>query len=441
MNEKIAHTADRLYRRTVNAWCMYDWANSAFATTIMAAVLPTFYSSVAGANLGGNRATVYWGYTVSIAMAIIAVSAPILGAIADYSGTKKRFLGGFASLGILATALLYLVRTGDWLLASVLYIVGNIGFAGADIFYNSLLPHVARRGDIDQVSTKGYALGYLGGGLLLALNLAWIMFPRVFFLPNAEAASRVSFVSVAVWWAIFSIPLFRRVPEPPAMPTARQPVNPVVGGIRQLAQTFRHIRQYRELWKFLIAFWLYNDGIGTIIKMATIYGSEIGIRQTDLIAALLITQFVGIPFSLAFGRLAKWLGAKRSILLALATYTLISILGYFMSVAWHFYALAIMVGFVQGGSQALSRSLFGSMIPKAKTAEFFGFYDVSGKFAGIVGPFVFALVGQLAGSSRLSIVSLVFFFVAGGLLLTRVDEKEGARMAEGVVPRPLGSAA
>jgi len=432
MKDKIRDTKEKLHRQIVNSWCMYDWANSAFATTIMAAVLPPFYNTVAGANLGGNRATVYWGYTSSIAMLIIAVAAPILGAIADYSGTKKRFLGIFVSLGILATAFLYAVSTGDWLMASVLYIIGNVGFAGADVFYNSLLPHVARPDEIDQVSTKGYALGYLGGGLLLALNLAWIMFPETFGLPNAEIATRLTFVSVAVWWTIFSIPLFRRVPEPPKIAVEGPRINPVTGGLRQLGQTFREISRYREVLKFLVAFWLYNDGIGTIIKMATIYGSEIGIGQTDLIGALLLTQFIGIPCSLAFGKLAKRLGAKSSILLALGVYTLISILGYFMASAWHFYVLAVMVGLVQGGSQALSRSLFGTIIPKTKTAEFFGFYNISSKFAGIVGPFVFAVVGQLTGSSRLSIISLVFFFVAGGLMLTRVDEKGAQRVARSV---------
>ena len=420
---------DKTHKKIINAWCMYDWANSAFATTIMAAVLPTFYQAVAGANLEGNLATVYWGYTTSIALLLTAILAPMLGAIADYSGTKKRFLAGFATLGIIFTSLLVLIRTGDWLLASVLFAVANVGFAAANIFYDALLPHVAHPDEIDQVSTKGYALGYLGGGVLLALNLAWILSPSTFFLPDTETASRLAFLSVGIWWALFSIPIFRHVPEPPRMAEARSEVNPILGGFRRLGQTFRDIRRYGELIKFLVAFWLYNDGIGTIIKMATIYGAEIGIGQSDLIGALLMTQFVGIPFSFLFGRLAKRLGAKPSIYLALAVYTGISIWGYFMAHAWEFWALAFLVGLVQGGSQALSRSLFGSMVPKGKTAEFFGFFSVTSKFAGIAGPFVFALVGQLTGSSRLSIVSLVFFFIVGGLLLTRVNEEEGIRVA------------
>ncbi|HEY68764.1 MAG: MFS transporter [Chloroflexi bacterium] len=432
MAEKLKH----MHRKIVNAWCMYDWANSAFATTIMAAVLPTFYSAVAGATLAPDPekaavlASAYWGYTNTIAMLLVALAAPILGAIADHSGARKRFLGGFAGLGILFTALMVLVGTGDWLMASAFYILGRIGFAGANIFYDALLPHIAHPDEIDQVSTKGYALGYLGGGLLLVINLAWIMKPEWFGLPNAELASRLSFFSVAIWWAVFSIPLFRRVPEPPSVQERGESANPVKAGFQRLRRTFHEIRRYRELFKFLIAFWLYNDGIGTIITMAVIFGKEIGIGTTDLIGAILAVQFIGIPFSFAFGWLARRLGAKRSIMLALGVYTIIAIGGYFMQSGLHFWILAFLVATVQGGSQALSRSLFGRMAPRAKTAEFFGFYDVSSKFAGIVGPALFGVVGQLAGSSRLSIISLIIFFIVGGGLLLWVNEREGIRVAE-----------
>lgn len=420
---------DKAYKRIINAWCMYDWANSAFATTIMAAVLPTFYGAVAGADLPGNMATVYWGYTSSIALLIAAVLAPTLGAVADYLGAKKRFLAIFALFGIFFTSLLVLVSRGDWLLASILYILGEVGFSGSIVFYDSLLPHIAKPEDIDYVSSKGYAMGYLGGGILLAINIAMILFWKQLGLPSQEMASRLSFLSVGIWWAVFSIPVLRTVPEPPVAPRVGPRINPLRAAFQRLGTTFRDIRRYRELTKFIVAFWLYNDGIGTIIKMATIYGTEIGIGQTDLIGALLLTQFVGIPFSLLFGKLPKRIGTKPSIYLALAVYTLISIAGYFMTKAWHFWVLAGMVGLVQGGSQALSRSLFGVMVPKAKTAEFYGFYDVSSKFAGIIGPAVFALVGQLTGTSRLSIISLVIFFVLGGLILTTVNEKEGIRVA------------
>ncbi|MFC1975101.1 MFS transporter [Chloroflexota bacterium] len=419
----VSEQAEKAYRKVVNSWAMYDWANSAFVTTIMAAVLPVYYNNVAGETLPGNTATAYWGYTTSIALFIMALLAPILGAIADFSGVKKRLLVAFAAIGVLFSALLYFVTTGDWLMASLFFIVGNIAFAAADLFYNSLLPHVARSEDIDQVSTRGYAFGYLGGGLLLAINVVMIQ-----LMADKALAARLSFVSVSIWWAVFTIPLIRNVKEPPAS-GSEEHINLVVAGFQRLSRTFREIRHYRQLFLFLIAFWIYNDGIGTIIKMAAIYGAEIGIDDTALIGALLMTQFVGIPFAFGFGWLAKRLGAKRSIYLGLAVYTLISIGGYFLATAWHFWVLAFFVGTVQGGSQALSRSLFGAMSPRAKTAEFFGFYGMSSKFAGIVGPLLFAAIGQMTGSSRLSIVALVIFFIVGGFLLSRVDEKEGIRVA------------
>ncbi len=416
---------ERAYRRVINAWSMYDWANSGFATTILAAVLPVYYSQVAGANLPGNLATVYWGYTAAAALLVAALLAPVLGAIADFSGAKKRFLLLFTALGILFTAALYFVKTGDWLLASLIFIVSHIGFSGADNFYNSLLPHVARPEDMDRVSARGYALGYLGGGLLLGINVAMIQ-----WMADGGLAARLSFVSVAIWWAIFTLPLIRHVPEPPPVGSHQQPISPFTAGFRRLGDTFHELRRYRQLLFFLIAFWIYNDGIGTIIKLAAIYGAEIGIAESHLIGALLVTQFVGIPFALAFGWLAGHLGAKRSLYLGLAVYTLISVAGYFVTTALHFWILALLVGTVQGGTQALSRSLFGIMTPRAKAAEFFGFYGMSSKFAGIVGPLIFALVGQLTGSSRLSIISLVIFFITGGLLLRLVDEREGTRLAQ-----------
>lgn len=404
---------------------MYDWANSAFATTVMAAVLPVYYSQVAGVDLPGNTATVYWGYTTAGALLITALLAPIMGAIADYSGTKKKLLMTFAALGIFATALLYFVTTGDWLMASLFFILGNIGFATSEVFYNSLLPHIASPEKMDQVSTKGYALGYLGGGILLGINVLMIE-----LMSDKILATRLSFVTVSIWWAIFTIPILRNVREPKVKENIGPHINPLAGGFKRVATTFKELRSYRELFLFLVAFWIYNDGIGTIIRMATIYGAEIGIDQTALIGALLMTQFVGIPFSFAFGRLAKYIGTKNSILLGLFVYTMISIGGYFMETALHFWILAFLVGTVQGGTQALSRSLFGSMLPKSKTGEFYGFYGMSSKFAGIIGPLVFAIVSQIAGSSRLSILSLIVFFILGGFLLSRVDEKKGIENAQ-----------
>ena len=417
--------SEKAYRKVINSWAMYDWANSAYVTTIIAALLPVYYSQVAGSTLEGNLATVYWGYTSTIALLITAILAPILGAIADYTGTKKKFLSVFVAIGVFFTALLYFVRTGDWLLASLLFIASNMGFAGGDMFYNSLLPHVAKPEDIDQVSTRGYAFGYLGGGLLLAINIAMIQ-----LMTDKELAARLSFASVAIWWAVFTLPLLHNVKEPPTRQSTQAHINPISAGFKQLRQTFGEMRHYRQLFLFLMAFWIYNDGIGTIIKMATIYGAEVGLEQTTLIGALLMTQFVGIPFAFAFGWLAGRLGTKRSIYLGLGVYTLIAIGGYFLATALHFWLLALMVGTVQGGTQGLSRSLFGAMSPKAKSAEFFGFYGMSSRFAGIVGPLLFAVIGQITGSSRLSIVAIVIFFIGGALLLSRVDEAEGIRIAQ-----------
>lgn len=416
-------------RKIIISWCLYDWANSAFATTIMAAVLPVFYSSVAGANLSKTTASSYWGYTNTIAMLLVAFSAPLLGAMADHGGIKKKFLAAFALLGIVATACLFFVEKGEWLLASFLYILGMLGFSGGNNFYDSLLPHVAKEEEMDRISSLGYALGYLGGGLLLAFNLLMIMKPAFFGIADAEWAARYSFISVGIWWGLFSIPLMKNVPEPPVVSIPGESSQIFKAGLQRLSSTFHNLRKYKEAFKFLVAFWLYNDGIGTIISMAVIFGAEINIPQEHLIGAILAVQFVGIPFSILFGYLAKLIGTKRAIFLGLGVYTIISIGGYFIQTALHFWILAIMVGFVQGGTQALSRSLFGAMIPKSRSAEFFSFYDVSSKFAGIIGPFVFGLVGQLTGSSRLSVVALVIFFIGGGLILATVNEKEGKKSA------------
>jgi len=417
-------------KKAIWGWTMYDWADSAFATTIMAAVLPIFYTDVAGKNLSSTTATAYWGYTSSIAMLIIAVLAPVLGAISDYSRSKKKFLRFFVFMGSIATGLLFFTGTGDYLLVSFLYILGMIGFSGGNVFYDAFLPEIVPLEKMDEVSTRGYAFGYIGGGLLLLLNLAMIQMPQLFHLSNSLIATQLSFLSVGIWWNVFSIPLFRFVHEEQVhySPNSKKSSFLRIGLIR-VGQTFKEIKHYKELLKFLVAFWLYNDGISTIIKMATIYGREIGIGTTDLIAALLITQFVGIPFSLLFGKLANKIGSKKALYLSLWIYVIIVVIGYFMQNAVHFYMLATAVGFVQGGSQAISRSVFGSMVPTKRTAEFFGFYGISSKFSAILGPFVFGLVGQLTGSSRYGIVSLVLFFVIGIWILSKVDIQKGQQEA------------
>jgi MFS transporter, UMF1 family len=640
-----------VYRRRIFAWTMYDWANSAFATTILAAVLPIYYSQVAGATLPSSAmATAYWGAGLSLSLLVAAVLAPILGTISDISRSKKRFLGLFVTIGVIGTGLLVLVQTGDWLMASLLFIVAKIGFNAANVFYDALLPHVARPEDRDRVSTRGYAMGYLGGGILLAINVVMIQ-----LLPGTWGP-RLSFVSVAVWWAAFSLPIFRWVPEPPTETAALGAKESVVAAsFQRLRATFGEIRRYRELFKFLLAFLVYNDGIGTIIGVAAIYGAELGFGAVELVLALLLVQFVGIPFSLIFGRLpdpaekrrafylafvlfnlialpatglaasrmlpptvsgapqpefagaagiagqgthtalspfltyrgawetlriagevigedtdlayiastapeaevtfpfegqrftltyatgpesgiwaveldgaplvdpdsggpaminayspaprydasvryeadepgahtlvlratgerdplsqgvaislvavevlpparqsslamilgmilalqavglllsyllrgvvrplADRLTTKSCVLLALVVYTVIAIWGFRLDSVAEFWFLAWMVAVVQGGSQALSRSLYASLSPAAKSGEFFGLFGVMEKFSAILGPIIFAAVAASSGSSRPAVLSVVAFFVVGGYLLARVDVPEGRRRA------------
>ena len=659
---------DANYKRRINAWAMYDWANSAFATTIIASLLPVYYSTVAGSALPSEAtATAYWSLTISFSLFVLAILSPILGTISDVMRSKKRFLAVCIGGGVIGTGLLVFVSTGDWLLASLFFILGRIGFGGSIIFYDALLPHVAREEDRDWVSTRGYALGYLGGGLLLAINVA--MF---FFIPDSlfeNAGIRLSFLSVAVWWLLFSLPILRQVPEPPSVTAVLQRGETVLGvSIRRLRDTFRNIQRYRELFKYLVAFLIYNDAIGTIIAVAAIYGAELGFGLTELVLAILLVQFAGIPFSIIFGRLpahndsrapfylafilinaialpilgialvnslpasvtgaapapylaqgehvgegtyaaagdafeatgdwqdqlvpgeeligddllgglaalltgipadlhyltssdaaatqsfafvgrqllltyrlapdggligfrlngetlagdsegaplaidtysdalrygetetidlgaagahlleivnlsdsptargnaiaisqievlpasresslptimliivafevlalviawllrsrfvnlSNWLDTRRSILLSLFVYCIVACWGYILNATLEFWMLALMVAMVQGGSQALSRSLYASLCPTAKSGEFFGFYSIMEKFASIIGPLIFAFAGIVLGSSRPAILSLILLFVLGGYLLSRVDIAEGQRAA------------
>ncbi|MCY4021478.1 MAG: MFS transporter [Chloroflexi bacterium] len=667
---------DSVYRRRINAWAMYDWANSAFATTILASLLPIYYSTVAGANLPSEAtATAYWSLTISLSLFIVAILSPILGTVSDVMRSKKRFLALFIGAGVVGTGLLIFVGTGDWLLASLFFVLGRIGFGGSLVFYDALLPHVARPGDRDWVSTRGYALGYMGGGILLAINVA--MF---WFIPDSlfeNAGVRLSFLSVAIWWALFSLPILRQVPEPPSVTVSLRRGQTVIGvSLRRLRDTFRNITRYRELFKYLVAFLIYNDAIGTIIAIAAIYGAELGFGLIELVLAILLVQFAGIPFSIIFGRLpahndrrapfylafilinaialpllglaltralpvdvagappapyladgdyvgegaylvgqapfassgnwsaltvsgddligdglagslttllagrpedlnyqitdeenasqtfafkgraieleyrsapdggvigfrldgevltgaevdedgntvlapitvdtsndtlrygesftleldepglhsltialvtdqsasgaaktialgtvevlpaarvsslptiigiiaafeliallvawlirsrfvalSDWLDTRRSILLSLLVYSIIAAWGFFLNATLEFWMLALMVAMVQGGSQALSRSLYASLCPKAKSGEFFGFYSIMEKFASIIGPLLFAFAALVLGSSRPAILSLILLFILGGYLLSRVDVEAGQRVA------------
>ena len=419
-----------LHRPELRAWALYDVANSVFMTTVLM-IFPIYFADVASAGVPPAEATRRFSLATTFSMTIVAILSPFLGAAADYAGAKKKMLGAFLGLGVTTTAGLFWVYRGDWVLGCVLFILGNIGVTSSIVFYESLLPHIASQEEVDRVSTAGYAVGYIGGGLLMGLNLAWIQKPAWFGIPDAATATRLSFLSAAVWWLLFAIPLFRRVPEPPRVIEKDESpgANVVRVALVRLRETLGEIRGYRHTFLFLVAFFIYNDGIGTIIRMASIYGREIGISPGALITALLVTQFVGIPFAFAFGMLAGKIGAKRAIFLSLAVYLVIAILGYYMKTAAHFFMLAILVGTVQGGSQALSRSLFSTMIPRHKSSEFFAFFSVFEKFAGILGPFVFSAVIAAQGSSRGAILSIMAFFLVGGVLLFFVDVEQGQRVA------------
>lgn len=420
-----------LHRPELRAWASYDWALSGMQTVIQTAVFPVFFVSVAAAHYEGSAATQQLARANTIAMVIVALISPVLGAISDVGASKKRFLAVFTLLGALACMAMFRIQEGDAALASTLFIISLVGGSGCMVFYEGLLPHIATREEMDRVSTAAYGIGYLGGGLLVALNLLWIQRPEMFGFASTSAAARASFVSVGVWWLLFAIPIFRRVPEPPRrLESDETPAqNAVRVAFRRLRETISELRGYKHAFLMLVAFLIYNDGIQTIIKMATAYGKELGIEDSVLIAAVVLVQFIGVPFAFAFGRLAGRIGAKPAIFLGLSTYAVISVLGYFMQTPAHFMILAALVGMVQGGTQALSRSLFASMIPAHKSGEFFGFYSVFEKFAGVFGPLLFYLAIEATGSSRSAILSIIVFFIIGAVLLSRVDVKEGQRVA------------
>jgi UMF1 family MFS transporter len=420
-----------LGRPDLRAWAMYDWANSAFQTTIIAAVFPIYYQKVAAAGQPEALATSRFAWATTLAILIVAIIAPILGAIADYTAIKKKLLGVFLAIGAVATAAMFWIQEGDWLFALTLFVIGNVGVAASIVFYESLLPHLVGEGDLDRVSAAGYAVGYLGGGALLAVNLLMIQKPSLFGIPDAGVATRLSLASVAVWWVVFSIPLFQRVAEPRARiePDERRGGNAFLAGARRLGETFHELRRYRNAFVFLLAFLLYNDGIQTMIRMATIYGTGIGLPESAMITALLMTQFIGVPCAFAFGALAARIGAMRSVYLGLGVYVLITVLGYFMTSAVHFFALALLVGMVQGGTQALSRSLFASMVPRHRSSEFFAFFSVFERYAGVLGPAIFAFVIERSGSGRSAILAVALFFIIGAVILAFVNVDEGRRAA------------
>jgi UMF1 family MFS transporter len=418
-----------LDRPAVRGWLLYDWANSAMYVVIVTAIFPIFFSSVAAAELPKEEALYRFSLATTIGLAFIAVLAPILGAVADHSATKKRLLAGFMALGAAAVGAMALIHHGQWLFAAALFIVANIGVNGSFVFYDALLPHVAREGELDRVSSAGYALGYLGGGVALLLALLVIADPGRFGIADTYVAMRWSFLGVGLWWAGFSLPLFRWVPEPPAAGAAVPLRELPAATLRRLSGTMHHLRRYRQALLLLVAVAVYSDGIGTIIRMAALYGAELGLSEGTLIGTVLAIQFVGVPCAFLFGWLGSRIGTKRALLVGLTIYCGISVYGYFVRTAVQFVGLGMMVALVQGGTQALSRSLFASFVPASRSAEFFGFFSVFEKFAGVLGPALVVGVVGMTGSSRNAILGVVVFFVVGGALLLRVDVREGQAAA------------
>ena len=409
-----------LDRRRVLAWASYDWANSAYTTTVMAGLLPVFFADYWSTDSDVEGIDTYrLGVANSVAGLIIALTAPLLGAIADRGGVRKRLLATFAFLGVLMTSGLALAGRGEWELALTLYVLGTLGFSGANVFYDSLLGFVSPRHRLDVVSAIGFAAGYLGGGLLFAVNVAMVTRPEWFGLADATTAVRASFVTVAVWWGLFTLPLLRHVDEPGGEKTTMSVA--VRSGMRQLWKTLKDLRQHRAVVLFLVGYWLYIDGVDTIVRMAGNYGAQLGLPREDLITALLVTQFIGFPATIAYGFLGQRIGARRGIVVAIAVYAMVTVWGAYLDTVAEFYTLAVVIGLVQGGVQSLSRSLFQRIIPPDQAAQFFGFYNMLGKFAVVIGPLIMGVVARVAGE-RASILSLLPLFIIGGILVLRVPD-------------------
>jgi UMF1 family MFS transporter len=412
-------TSEASCTKQIYAWAFYDWANSAFATVIMAGFFPLFFRDYWSVGEQSQAITFHLGLANSVASLLIVVSAPVLGAIADRGNAHKRFLFIFASLGVGMTASMVWIAQGQWEFAVVIYVLATIGFMGGNIFYDALIVSVATRSRYDAVSALGFGLGYLGGGLLFSLCVLMSLYPDFFGFKQTTQAVRFSFLMVAIWWAIFSVPIFVTVKGPVLACRHREGV--VLGGLHQLRETFRHIRQLRMVGLFLLAYWLYIDGVDTIVRMAIDYGRALGFGREELIVALLITQFVGFPAAIIFGRLGRWLGTKAAIFIALGVYVIATIWGSMMAAPWEFYGLAVTIGLVQGGIQSLSRAYYARLIPVDKTAEFFGFYNMLGKFAAVLGPIMVGWVGILSGNPRIGILSILVLFILGGITLSCVD--------------------
>ena len=416
-------------RKQIISWSLYDWANSTFSTTVMAGFFPIFFQQYWSTAYDVTVSTWYLGLANSLASIAVASLAPFLGAIADKASVKKRLLIFFAFIGIISTGALSMVGQGYWKIAAVFYVVASVGFMSANIFYDSLLPSVASKQKRDFVSSLGYSLGYIGGGILFLVNVAMYLKPQFFGIADAPSAIKLSFLTVAVWWAIFTLPILIFVKE-------KAPANDIgiiksiSAGWIQLLSTLKRIRELKVVTTFLIAYWLYIDGVDTIIRMSVDYGTSLGFTTSTLITLLLMVQFIAFPATLIYNWFAKQIGIKQAILIAIGGYICIAVIGSLVSKEWHFYIIAILIGCFQGGIQALSRSLYSRIIPSHNSAEFFGFYNMFGKFATIIGPPLMGYVAMATGNPRFGILAIILLFVLGGYFLMMVDVEEGERVAQ-----------
>ena len=416
-------------RKQIISWSLYDWANSTFSTTVMAGFFPIFFQQYWSTASDVTVSTWYLGLANSLASIAVASLAPFLGAIADKASVKKRLLIFFAFIGIISTGALSMVGQGYWKIAAVFYVVASVGFMSANIFYDSLLTSVASKQKRDFVSSLGYSLGYIGGGILFLVNVAMYLKPQFFGIADAPSAIKLSFLTVAVWWAIFTLPILIFVKE-------KAPANDIgiiksiSAGWIQLLSTLKRIRELKVVTTFLIAYWLYIDGVDTIIRMSVDYGTSLGFTTSTLITLLLMVQFIAFPATLIYNWFAKQIGIKQAILIAIGGYICIAVIGSLVSKEWHFYIIATLIGCFQGGIQALSRSLYSRIIPSNNSAEFFGFYNMFGKFATIIGPPLMGYVAMATGNPRFGILAIILLFVLGGYFLLMVDVEEGERVAQ-----------
>jgi len=424
-------------KKSIYSWALYDWANSAFATTVMAGFFPIFFAQYWSNPENLSISTFYLGLGNSVASIIVVLLAPILGAIADRGTYKKRFLVFFAFLGVLMTAGLALVSQGMWQIALLTYVIATVGFSGANTFYDSLLPAVSNKDNVDYVSAVGYAFGYIGGGILIVINFLMITYPSFFGFADSVEGIKWSFVSVALWWAIFSIPIVLFVKEPKYHKTETT-LQTIKSGFKQLKNTFNEIRHLKVVFTFLIAYWLYIDGVDTTVRMAADFGITLGFDSTTIMGALVLVQFVAFFATLLYVKFADKIGVKNAIYFAIAAYMVIIFSGYFVTEGWHFYIIAGMIGCFQGGIQTLSRSLYARIIPENKSAQYFGFFNMWGKFAAVIGPLLMGSVTLILSniiddhvlSARIGLQSIMILFILGALVLSKVNISEGEKMAK-----------